>query len=96
MTFTFGHLVITGRPLGFVGNVLGAGLRSTALKGRQGCGENPDRPGASLTLETVPSGSLSAAPSRGRPCPKVFYPHLLEQLVPGGRQMVLDPPSVAV
>lgn len=36
------------------------------------------------------------APGSGRPCPKVFYPHLLEQLALGGRQMVLDPPSVAV
>lgn len=36
-------------------------------------------------------------PRRGAwPCPKVFYRHLLEQLAPGGRQMVLDPPSVAV
>lgn len=45
----------------------------------------------------VPSGNSHAeVPGSGRPRPKVFYQHLLEQLVPGGRQMVLDPPSVAV
>lgn len=32
VTFIFGHLVITGRPLGFVDNVLGAGLKSASLK----------------------------------------------------------------
>lgn len=36
VTFIFGHLVITGRPLGFVEDVLGAGLKSTSLKGWQG------------------------------------------------------------
>lgn len=41
-------------------------------------------------------GSHSGASGSGRPCPKVFYRHLPEQLAPGGRQMVLDPPSVAV
>ena len=36
------------------------------------------------------------SPGSGKPCPKVFCRHPPEQLAPGGRQMVLDPPSVAV
>lgn len=49
-----------------------------------------------LTVEAVPTGSRSQAPGSGRPCPKVFCRHPPEQLAPGGRQMVLDPPSVTV
>ena len=51
---------------------------------------------AASPVETTPSGSRSRAPGSGRPCPKVFCRHPPEQLAPGGRQMVLDPPSVTV
>lgn len=53
-------------------------------------------PSGSSAWETVPSGSRWQAPGSGEPCPKVFCRHPPEQLAPGGRQMVLDPPSVAV
>lgn len=41
VTFIFGHLVITGRPPGFVGSVLGAGLRSTSLERTSGMRGEP-------------------------------------------------------
>lgn len=99
VTFIFGHPIITGRPLGCLGNVLGAGAmeylpgRVTGVRGELREGKSPS---GSVTLETVPSGSRLQAPGSGRPCPKVFCRHPPEQLAPGGRQMVLDPPSVAV
>lgn len=99
VTFIFGHPIITGRPPGCLGNVLGTGAvehlpgRMAGVTGEPWQGMSPS---GSLAVKTMPSGSRSQAPGSGRPCPKVFCRHPPGQLAPGGRQMVLDPPSVTV
>lgn len=95
----FGHPMILGQTLCCLANVLEQELLSAFLEGMSGVRGEPRQgrsPSGSSARETVRSGSRWQAPGCGEPYPKVFCRHPPEQLVPGGRQMVLDPPSVAV